>query len=167
MRFSAQRSRISIIFDIRGLGFGGSNTALVVLTGVGKVSWSNDELRQYPWRARRGDWEPVTSSWTKPQEWWSKGADLWAMDAGSASAKTAAGTTTTPEITNNTVPEYILNFEWLAVSALGAEMYFGYVEGMDGPPPDMGEESDADLIAGFPQWSSAMTVQEHYSYPER
>jgi len=149
MRFSAQRSRVGIIFDIRGIGFEGSNTALVVLTGVGKVSWSNDELRQYPWRARRGEWEPTTASWTKPQEWWRKGADLWALDAAGASAKTSAPTTT-PDATDNAMPEYILHFEWLTVSALGAEMYLGYVEGMDGPPPNMGEESDAELIAGFP-----------------
>jgi hypothetical protein len=101
---------------------------------------------------------------TKPQEWWRKGADLWALDAAGASAKTSAPTTT-PDATDNAMPEYILHFEWLTVSALGAEMYLGYVEGMDGPPPNMGEES-AELIAGFPQWSSVLIVREHYSYPE-
>jgi hypothetical protein len=30
----------------------------------------------------------------------------------------------------------------------------------------MGEMSDAKLIGGFPQWSSLMTVSEHYSYPD-
>jgi hypothetical protein len=75
-RFSAQRSRVGIFFDVRGLGFEGSKAALVVLTGVGKVSWSNDELRQYPWRARRGDWEPAISSWVKPQGGGTKGQTL-------------------------------------------------------------------------------------------
>jgi hypothetical protein len=29
----------------------------------------------------------------------------------------------------------------------------------------MVELSDAELIAGFPQWSSVMDVREHYAYP--
>jgi hypothetical protein len=55
----------------------------------------------------------------------------------------------------------------LTVSAIRAEMYVGTVEELDGrAPPNMGEEPDAAIIAGFPQWSSVMTVNEHYRYPE-
>jgi hypothetical protein len=48
MRVSPQRSRAGVIFDIRWCDFEGSNAALVVLTGIGKIVWSNDANRQQP-----------------------------------------------------------------------------------------------------------------------
>jgi hypothetical protein len=43
---------------------------------------------------------------------------------------------------------------------------FGHVSGLDGAIPDMGELSDAEIITGFPQWSSVMEIREHYVYPD-
>jgi transcription elongation factor Elf1 len=55
----------------------------------------------------------------------------------------------------------------VSVSASRAQMYVGTIEELDERPyPDMSEESDAAIIAGFPQWSSVMTIHEHYHYPE-
>jgi hypothetical protein len=165
MRLSAQRSRAGILFDVRGIGFEGSNTALVVLTGVGKAAWSTDESRKHPWYARRGYWTPTTSAWTEPSQPWTTSSPLWAGDAVDASHAVAA----VPRIdkaANKELPEYILGFDSLRISGLNAQLYIGHVEELDGPPPDMVELSDAELIAGFPQWSSVMDVREHYVYPE-
>lgn len=188
MRISTQRSRVGIIFDIRGLSFEGSNTALLVLTGVEKARWDNDRT-QHPWTARRGNWEPTASVRTKPPSAWEVAAQGgWALDAAEAPTATAADTTT-PEYTSqegpmsapadspmpppksegHLIPDYTLDrtgtWDRLTASGLRAEIYIGHVEGMDGPPPDMEEEPDSAIIAGFPQWSSVMTVHEHYSYP--
>lgn len=71
-----------------------------------------------------------------------------------------------------TAEEYTLRipgimFGALTVSATRAEIYVGNIEELDGQQiPDMTEESDAAIIAGFPQWSSVMTIREHYRYPE-
>lgn len=86
-----------------------------------------------------------------------------------------------PEIADSPLPEhksedtlmseYTLDragiWDRLIVSALRAEMYVGHVEGMDSPPPNATEEPNAIITANLPQWSSVMTVHEHYSYPER
>jgi hypothetical protein len=164
MRLSPQRSRAGVLLDVQGIGFEGSNTALVVLTGVGKAAWSNDETRQHPWYARRGDWTPTTSVWTKPSQQWTTGSPLWANDAVDASqVVTAAPPINKPA--NNKLPEYILGFDSLTVSGLRAQIYLGHVDGLGEAPPDMTELSDAEIIAGFPQWSSIMNVREHYLYP--
>lgn len=159
MRLSPQRSRTGVLFDVRGIGFEGSNTALVVLTGVGKSVWSNDDTRQHPWHARRGDWAPTTSVWTKPAQSWTVGSDLWAVDASHVAVAA-------PAVENNKLPEYILDFGSLTVSGLTARIYLGHVEGLDEAPPDMTELADNEIIAGFPQWSSLMTVREHYVFPD-
>ncbi|BBZ12618.1 hypothetical protein [Mycobacterium branderi] len=164
MRLSPQRSRAGVLLDIRGIGFEGSNTALLVLTGVGKAGWTSDDTRQHPWYARRGDWTPTTSVWNKPAQPWTAGSPLWAHDAVDAShVATAAPPIDKPA--NNKLPEYIVGFGSLAVSALSAQIYLGHVDGLGEAPPDMTELSDAEIIAGFPQWSSIMEVREHYVYP--
>jgi hypothetical protein len=62
------------------------------------------------------------------------------------------------------LPEYVLTFDWLSVSGLAARLYLGRIDGLDGAPPDMTELSDAEIIAGFPQWSSVIEVHEYYTY---
>jgi hypothetical protein len=167
MQIAAQRSRAGIIFDIRGLSFDGSNTALLVLTGVGNAGWDDEMSEQYAWTARPGNWEPSTSQRAIPPKWVYSGP---ARDA-PLTPVTAVDTTTPqhkPE--ESMLTEYTLSraglWDRLTVSGLHAEMYIGHVEGMDGSPPDMGQASNADIIAGFPQWSSMMTIREHYRYPE-
>ena len=195
IRLSTQRSRVGIIFDIRGLTFEGSNTALLVLTGVGNASWSA-EKGPHSWAARPGDWQPTTALrpnpppplWAGGKEWAQTGG-LWAMDAAGLSSATAAGTPTSDHVSNastippaadsalpqrvpedKTIAEYTLtrmgSSDSLTVSAHHAELYVGHVEGMDVPRPGMCDESDASVIVGFPQWSSVIVVREHYSYPE-
>ncbi|KZS67695.1 hypothetical protein A4G27_01815 [Mycobacterium kansasii] len=60
--------------------------------------------------------------------------------------------------------EYVLKFDWFSMSGLTARIYIGHVDGLDGAPPDMTELSDAEIIAGFPQWESVMEVREQYTY---
>lgn len=86
MRLSTQRSRVGIIFDIRGLSFGDSNTALLVLTGVGNARWDN-ERREHSWTARRGNWEPTTSLRPKPQP----GVRGWRTDVGAGRRTVGSG----------------------------------------------------------------------------
>ena len=62
--------------------------------------------------------------------------------------------------------DYVLKFGSLTVSALRAQIYIGHVSGLDGAKPDMGELSDAEIITGFPQWSSVMEIRELYVYPD-
>lgn len=160
MRLSPQRSRVGIIFDIQWCHFEESNAALVVLTGVGKTAWSNDSIRrQRPWYSTRGYWTPTTSEWY-PRA--SDGRIAWAEDA--VDPETAAALTATPVV--EALPEHVLGFGGLSVSALSAQIYIGHIGGLDGAPPDMTELSDAEIIAGFPQWSSVMEVREHYKYPD-
>ena len=158
MRLSPQRSRVGVLCAIQWCrDFEGSNAALAVLTGVGGVSWSNDDQsRQRPWHAQYGDWEPKRSApggapfppWNAARE------DSWAVDAASSPAE-AVGPPT----------DYILQFGRLSVSSKAARIYIGHIEGLGDAPPDMGELPDAEIIAGFPQWSSVMEVREYYSYP--
>ena len=55
----------------------------------------------------------------------------------------------------------------LSLAGDSAQLYLGCIEQLDGRRiPDMGTESDDQIIAGFPRWSSVMTVQEYYRYPE-
>ncbi|MGV7360501.1 hypothetical protein LAUMK4_03009 [Mycobacterium persicum] len=158
MRLSPQRSRAGVIFDIRWSGFEDSNTALVVVTGVGKVAWSNDASRQYPWYSTRGYWTPTTSN--SPPLIAPNGGDIWARDADRPG--TVADPRAMPAIEKLT--EYVLNFDWLSLSGLTARIYIGHVDGLGGAPPDMTEFSDAEIIAGFPQWESVMEVREQYTY---
>jgi hypothetical protein len=181
MRLSIQRSRVGIIFDIRQLPFEGSNTALLVLTGIGNAHWNND-WKQQPWTTRQGNWEPTTSLRAKlssppeiAQEVTAQGG--WALDAPEALTTIPTESTAPQHIPKDhpipeptLIPEYTLTrtgiWDRLAISGLSAEMYVGHVDGMDGPPPAMRADADAAIIAGFPQWSSVMTVNEHYYYPE-
>lgn len=162
LRLSAQRSRVGVIIDVRGLGFGMSNTALLVLSGVGNIAWFNND-RQLPWQARRGGWEPATAVWTQRAAERITNAGQWASDAQNFDDDAAASVA--HEAAKDEVPEYVLRFESLTVSCLSAQIYLGQVNGMDGPPPDMGEMSDRELIAGFPQWSSIMAVHQHHKFP--
>lgn len=162
IRLSPQRSRAGILFDTRLCGdFEGSNTALVVLTGVGKALWSNDNsTRRHPWHAEYGCLAPRTAILSEGH---SCGEDMWAVDVPNASEE-AAVSLSTPKNEANSMSEYILVFGSLSVTALGAQIYIGHVDGLDGAIPDMTEFSDAEIIAGFPQWSSVMEVREHYRY---
>jgi hypothetical protein len=165
MRVSPQRSRAGILCDIRWCrDFEGSNTALVVLTGVGDVSWSNDdEARQRPWHAQYGDWEPKRYARVGPPfpPWVANGGDTWALHASDAF------TPSIPEDTRDReLASYILDFGRVSVSGLAAQIYLGHIGGLDGAPPDMGELSDGEIVAGFPQWSSVMEVRAHHVYPE-
>jgi hypothetical protein len=160
LRLSPQRSRVGIIFDVQWCYFQGSNVALVVLNGVGRISWSNDENRLHPWFSTRGYWKPETSKWSPPVA--PENRQVWAQDADSS--EKAAASTTLPVI--DKLSEYVLKFDWLSVSGLTANIYLGHVDGLDGAPPDMSQSSDAEIIAGYPQWSSVMEVREHYVYPE-
>jgi hypothetical protein len=69
MRLSPQRSRAGVIVDIRWCDSANSNVALVVLTGLGKVAWSNDgNSRRHKWYSTRGYWTPTTSEfWRIPK----------------------------------------------------------------------------------------------------
>ncbi|KAA1247774.1 hypothetical protein F0Q45_22260 [Mycobacterium simiae] len=158
MRLSPQRSRVGVIFDVRWCDFERSNAALVVLTGAGMIAWSNDASRQHRWYSTRGYWTPTTSEFASPIT--PNDGDVWAKDADRS--ETAAYPTTLPGAKK--LPEYTLRFDWLSLSGLTARIYIGHVEGLDGAPPDMTELSDAEIIAGFPQWSSVMQVNEHYTY---
>jgi hypothetical protein len=172
MRLSPQRSRVGILCDIRWCrDFEGSNTALVVLTGVGNVSWSNDDqARQRPWHAQYGDWEPKRYAQVGPPfpPWIAGGGDTWALPASETlTSPEAVGTPSIPEGTRDRgLASYILDFGRVSVSGLAAQIYLGNIEGLDGAPPDMGELSDGEIVAGFPQWSSVMEVREHHMYPE-
>jgi hypothetical protein len=158
MRLSPQRSRVGVIFDVRWCDFERSNAALVVLTGVGRVTWSNDASRQHPWYSTRGYWTPTTSEFSPPVT--PESRDRWAKDVDRP--ETASYLKTVPALK---LPEYILGFDWLSLSGLAARIYIGHIDGLDGTPPDMTELSDAKIIAGFPQWSSVMEVREHYTHP--
>lgn len=89
MRLSPQRSRVGILCDIQWCcGFEGSNTALVVVTGVGNVVWSNDDAaRQRPWHARYANWEPIGPAGAGPPfpQWNSSDEDMRALDASDSS----------------------------------------------------------------------------------
>jgi hypothetical protein len=95
MRLSPQRSRAGVIFDIRWCDFANSNVALVVLTGLGKVAWSNDgNSRRHKWYSTRGYWTPTTSEFyrlVKPNA-----EAEWAKDAGVPGA--AAESSATPAV---------------------------------------------------------------------
>jgi hypothetical protein len=172
MRLSPQRSRAGILYDIKWCQeFEGSNTALVVLTGVGNVLWSNDEqARQRPWRARYGDWNPTRSTSAGPPfpPWISSDMNegLWAADAQGSPTQTVAplSPSTPGRARFDSRSDYILEFGQLSVTGHTAHIYIGHIEGLDGAPPDMGEFSDREIIAGFPQWSSMMAVHEHHKY---
>lgn len=171
MRLSAQRSRAGILLDTRLCeDFEGSNTALIVLTGVGKVHWSNEDwTRQRPWHAEYASLSPRTSVWAKPPSPWATESRqaVWAVDASDASEQTGVGTSLSMSTTNegSDLPEYILEFGSLSVSGLNARIYIGHIDGLDAAIPDMTELPDAEIIAGFPQWPSVMDVREHYVYP--
>lgn len=170
LRLSPQRSRVGILCDIQWCrGFEDSNTALVVVTGVGNVVWSNDDaVRQRPWHARYANWDPKRSARAGPPFplWNSGDVDMRALDASSGPRQVEGlDSPASPEgLSPGGLAEYILKFGRLSVSGLGARIYIGHIEGIDGAPPDMGELSDAEIISGFPQWSSIMEVREHYSY---
>lgn len=158
MRLSSQRSRAGVLFDVRWCNFENSNTAMVVLTGVRNIAWSNDTTWHHPWYSMRGHWTPTTSEFSAsipPDR-----DPAWANDADCH--ETTAYPTATPAIMK--VPEYVLNFERLSVTGLAAQICIGNIDGLDGAPPDMTELSDAEIIAGFPQWSSVMEVHDHYTY---
>ncbi|ACC41812.1 Phagosome maturation inhibitor, PmiA [Mycobacterium marinum M] len=155
MRLSPQRSRVGVIFDIRWCDFTNSNAALLVLTCVGRVAWSNDASRQHPWYSTRGYWIPETILGAA-----ARGDELWAKDA--SGPETAARMTAMPPVENQA--EYILKFDWLSISGLTARIYIGHIDGLGDAPPDMTDSSDAEIIAGFPQWSSTMEVHEYYTY---
>ncbi|OBF04186.1 hypothetical protein A5730_20465 [Mycobacterium sp. ACS4054] len=155
MRLSPQRSRVGVLCAIQWCrDFAGSNVALVVLNGVGSVSWSNDDQwRQRPWHAQYGDWGPKRSAGAPFPAWSAGNDDSWAVDASSPPEPAGAA------------PGYLLQFGRLSVSGQAARIYIGHIEGLGEAPPDMGELSDAEIIAGFPQWSSVMEVREYYTYP--
>jgi hypothetical protein len=155
LRLSPQRSRVGIIFDVRWCDFEGSNTALVVLTGAGKISWANGDNRQRPWYSTRGYWAPATSEWHPPTT--AGNGQIWAKDLDDADDAVASLPTM--------LSEYVLGFDWLSASGLSAQIYLGHIDGLDGAAPDMSELSDAEIIAGYPQWSSMMEVREQYIYP--
>jgi hypothetical protein len=170
MRLTPQRSRVGIIFDTRLCGdFEGSNTALVVLIGTGKVSWTNNNRsRQYPWYAQYGSLSPRISGRSEapsPASITDKN-DIWALDALNTADRVDAPVSTSQGLENRPVPEYTLVFGSLSVSALHAQIYVGHIDGLDGAIPDMSELPDAEIIAGYPQWSSVMEVREHYIYPD-
>ena len=137
VRLSAQRSRVGIIVDLRSaLYFAAPNAALVVLTGVTDVSWHNRD--SHVWGPH--SWGAFYASWEP-------------------TATAADYTLKVPGITVGAI---------LTVSAASVQMYVGKIAELhdDRPVPNMSEEADADIIAGFPQWSSEMAVHEHYRYPE-
>lgn len=137
VRLSAQCSRAGIIVDLRSsLHFVGPNVALVVLTGVSKVSWGNRD--SHLWGPN--SWGPFYASWEP----------------------TAAGSEYTLEIPGITVGAVLTVSATGAQMYVGniEELYD------DSPIPDMSKESDAVIIAGYPRWLSVMTVREHYRYPE-
>jgi hypothetical protein len=160
LRLSPQRSRVGIIFDVKWCDFDGSNTALVVLTSVGKISWANGENRQRPWYSTRGYWAPSTSEWHPPTA--AENGQIWAKDLDDPDD--AVAPTILP--TMHKLPEYILGFDWLSASGLSAQIYLGHIDGLDGATPDMSVLSDAEIIAGYPQWSSILEVREQYIYPD-
>jgi hypothetical protein len=170
MRLSPQRSRAGILFDTRlCVDLKDSNAALVVVVGVAKILWSNDDrARQQPWRARYGSLEPrVSTGGETPLPIWSPTGreSTWALDVSDASGPAA----TSPSPHGNEIdgsPDYILEFGPLFVSGLSAQIYIGRVDGLDDGIPDMGELPDTEIIAGFPQWSSLMAVHEHHTYPD-
>jgi hypothetical protein len=172
MRLSPQRSRVGILCDIRWCrDFEGSNTALVVLTGVGNVSWSNDDhARQRPWHAQYGDWEPKRYARVGPPfpPWTASSGDMWALRASdSLTNREAVDAPSIPEgAREDGLASYTLDFGRVTVSGLAAQIYLGQIGGLDAAPPDMGELSDREIVAGFPQWSSVMEVKEHHMYPE-
>ncbi|WP_067946187.1 MULTISPECIES: hypothetical protein [unclassified Mycobacterium] len=161
MRLSPQRSRVGVLCAIQWCrDFEGSNAALVVLNGVGGVTWSNDDqVRQRPWHAQYGDWEPTRSARAGgPFPTRDAGnEDSWAVDAAGASLPLEGSKRAEP-------PDYVLRFGRLTVSGQAARIYIGQIEGLGDTPPDMGELGDAEIIAGFPQWSSVMEVREYYTY---
>ena len=158
MRLSPQRSRVGALFDVRWCDFERSNTALVVLTGVRNIAWSNDAGRQHLWHSTRGYWTPTMSEFFPPIA--SNDGDMWAKDADRP--ETVAHSTTTPAAKK--LPEYVLSFDRLTLSGLATRIYIGHIDGLDGAPPDMTELADAEIIAGFPQWSSVMEVNGYYTY---
>ena len=159
MRLSPQRSRAGVIFDIRWCDFPNSNVALVVLTGLGKVAWSNDgNNRRHKWYSTRGYWTPTTSEFHPPTT--PNSEDKWARDVGAPDASAHPATTRA----TTKISEYVLGFDWLSVSGLVARIYIGHTDGLDSTPPDMTELSDTEILAGFPQWSSIMDVHEYYTY---
>jgi hypothetical protein len=160
LRLSPQRSRAGMIFDVKWCDFEGSNTALVVLTSVGKITWVNGDNRQRPWYSTRGNWVPATSGWYPPTT--AGSGQAWAKDLDEPDD--ALASMTLPTI--HKLSEYVLGFDWLSASGLSAQIYLGHIDGLDGAAPDMSELSDAEIIAGYPQWSSVMKVREHYVYPE-
>jgi hypothetical protein len=84
---------------------------------------------------------------------------MWAKDAEGPGAN--ASLSTMPTIKSSS--EYILKFDCLSLSGLSAQIYIGHIDGLNSAPPDMTQLSDAEIIAGFPQWSSVMEVREHYT----
>ena len=170
MRLSPQRSRVGIIFDTRLCGdFEGSNAALVVLIGTEKASWTNDDRsRRHPWYAQYGSLTPRISVRTDGPSLSriTDKHDMWARDALDATDNTGAPLSTSHGAEKRSVAEYTLVFGRLSVTALSAQIYVGHIDGLDGAIPDMSELSDAEIIAGYPQWSSVMEVREHYIYPD-
>jgi hypothetical protein len=159
VRLSPQRSRAGAIFDVRWCEFTGSNVALVVLTGVGKLAWSNDVTsRERDWYSARGYWTPARSEHSARVTGDSDQA--WAADA---DFSTVASNRTIAR-PGEKFQEYVLGFDWLSLSGLAARMYIGYTTGLGHAPPDMTELSDAEIIAGYPQWSSKIQIREHYTY---
>lgn len=171
MRISPQRSRAGILCDIKWCAdFEGANTALVVLLGIGSIFWSNDEKsRQLPWHARYVTWEPQTATGnglpSTPLAVESA-HDQWALDVPNIpqAAATVAPTSAPAATEDGEREEYKLQLGRLSVSALGAALYIGHVDGLDGAPPDMTELGDAEIIVGYPQWSSIIKVREFYAY---
>ena len=168
MRLTPQRSRLGIIFDTRLCGdFEGSNAALVVLSQARNVSWANTGSGQHPWRAQYGSMYPRTSGRNEASSSWITNTnDMWALDASGAANQASDPLSTSHGVQDGPLREYTLEFGSLLVTASRAQMYVGHIEGLDGAIPDMSELSDAEIIAGYPQWSSLMEVREHYVHPD-
>lgn len=166
VRISLQRSRAGMLLDTRFCGgLRGANAALVVLTGVGQVSWQNDgELREHPWHARYGKLSLEKSAWVKAGTTLATARDdhLWALDVDNpATALSAGAVSATPGQKHQQMPEYVVTFGSLLVSALRVLIYVGHIDDLDSAPPDMTELSDEHIIAGFAQWSSVMSVHQY------
>jgi len=105
-----------------------SNTALVVLNGVGNVSWSNDDqVRRHHWHAQYGDWEPTRSASVGPPfpRWNTLADDTWALGTIDTRVK-ASGSTSLPEsAAGRELPNYVLQLGRLSVSGLTARLYKG------------------------------------------
>lgn len=136
IRLAAQRARVGLLFDLRGaLGFSKPSDPNAGLVVLTSVSGV--------------DWSDTEGLQHAPDRWMSRWGD-WEPSVGDGAYTIRTGGAT----------------HMLTVTAARAEIYLGSIEDLDQRPvPDTAKESAADIIAGFPQWSSTMLVTEHHRYP--